>query len=81
MESGAHFVQLIYTATNALTTPPPPRGTGRGLVNSLYQKAPAMTPRQGLKTKSSRREGDSDNAEKTQKGQPCNRSGLALSGL
>ena len=63
MESGAHFAQLIYTATNALTTPPP--GTSRGLVNSLYQKEPARTPRKGVKTKCSWREGASANAKKT----------------
>ena len=28
MESGAHFVQLIYTATDALTHPPQVQGEG-----------------------------------------------------
>ena len=39
MESGAHLVQLIYTASDALT-PPPPQVHGEGwstpyIVNSL----------------------------------------------
>ena len=63
MERGAHSMQLIYTATDALTTDPPP-DTGRGLVNSLNSKEPATIPRQGVTAKCSRGEGDSANGEK-----------------
>ena len=69
MESGEHLVQLIYIASDALTPAPP--GTRRGLVNSLYRKEPARTPRKGVKAKCSWGEGDKANAEKNQKGQPC----------
>ena len=51
------------------------------MVNSLYHKEPARTPKQGATAKCSWGEGGNAIAEKGRKGITLRRSGLALLGL
>ena len=60
--------KLLHTLCNSFILRPmhwhpPPPGTGRGLVNPLYRKELARTPRQGVTAKCSWGEGEAANAE------------------